>query len=1228
MKYFNMRKKTNAVVAMLMLILLCVFAMTSIACKTIENNDTDTDDSSIDYGTISLSLPRFNSEDGENVLLAGFNGRKIEVDFSNPEYAEELKWNVEEKFSDCVKVQDGVVVATGDFSEPTKVKITATSKHFNAELVVTVKNFEGTHKGQTLFLGAKTQRLLDKMKRRGIDGNIEKGGLMFIGDDYFDTKYFSNVFSMYDGKVANAVGICDTTATDWQYLAEKLVYPASPDYIAIHLGSNDLEEKKAEEVTQDLLNLFTQLHANLPDARIFYFGIEPKLNEDNTKANEVNAAVKEALNDNNAIVYIDSPAWCVDENGEVKLDFYRDGTYPKLENYYLYAKSLEEQNISVKQSETPAAPADLPLISEETMRENSEKMFGSVPAPGSNTRARIQFNKPLKEGSIINFTGDSRTFKWAVVTFENSARGNNYDSAWSVADNWKGDEDRLTYFLNGNLYVTLTVAYNDDRVISTDLLNELYSMFTIYGEFDNLKQPLTERTVKAINHRGYNVVAPENTLSAFSLSAEKGFKYVECDVSFTKDNVPVILHDNTVDRTSNGSGAIGSLTYEEARKLDFGSWKSTAYTGEKIPSLEEFVSLCKTLGLHAYIELKTDGTSIEQVQIAYDIVKQAEMDKNVTWISFGADLLWSMHEIDPKASIGYVVNNIDDSVIGNYYGMCGENEAFIDCNVANLNDRTISLLKTMNIPLEVWTVNSAAIIAGLDKYVSGFTSNYLDAQAVLKSLTGDRVKVALSAQSSEGGSVELSANQVFDGEKVTVKATSKGGYILSSLKVNGKEMISLVKDNEIEITVNGETKIEAEFEEISNFARITYHIGDKAEERLVKKGQEYVYFETPTKGDEGMKYYTFAGWFAEEECENEITEFVFDKDTDLYAKFDEHTYTFGVNYPAVDIDDLFGEQLVAVTDYKGELTWQKVSGDESITVDKNGKVTATAAGTAQIGLFVCGEQVATCDVTARLADKEIIDDYKGERANVYHNIFNGTRALLQSGSRYVAGAKITLKTQYRDKYQWSVSQIYKLPAENGYLFDPGWNTSWKNDVNTYTSTENAYLGIVIAVKGNANATLPTGIENELSSMFMIEGTKDSGYTALSKYIADNSLETIKVIGTKDAVTGGAVNNLRISLALKIKVGAGTKIRFNAHTKKYLFAVVELQSLENTTGSTDSGWNSTWKTAEKLNYTVKKDCYLCLTVAVPGGKTPFTEDALNMLEGMFDISYVAPAQIVE
>lgn len=70
-------------------------------------------------------------------------------------------------------------------------------------------------------------------------------------------------------------------------------------------------------------------------------------------------------------------------------------------------------------------------------------------------------------------------------------------------------------------------------------------------------------------------------MSAFQKAYEYGYKYVETDVTFTADGVPVLLHDDSIDRTSNGSGKIASLTYEYVRTLDFGSWKSKEYAGEK-----------------------------------------------------------------------------------------------------------------------------------------------------------------------------------------------------------------------------------------------------------------------------------------------------------------------------------------------------------------------------------------------------------------------------------------------------------------------------------------------------------------------------------------------------------------------------------------------------------------------------------------------------------------------
>lgn len=238
-------------------------------------------------------------------------------------------------------------------------------------------------------------------------------------------------------------------------------------------------------------------------------------------------------------------------------------------------------------------------------------------------------------------------------------------------------------------------------------------------------------TVKAVAHRGYCADAPENTLSAYRLAKRKGFTYVECDVSFTSDGVAVLLHDNTVDRTSDGTGNIKEMTFEEVRALDFGSWKDAAYTGERIPTFEEFMILCKRLCLHPYIELK-DGTEA-QVKGLVETVKLCGMKGKVTWISFVADFLWWVKAVDPKARLGLVVSAVSNETITKVRQKMdsGENEVFVDCAVDNATAEAVTICADADIPLEVWTVDNEDTIRGLYPYVSGVTSNNLVAGNVL-----------------------------------------------------------------------------------------------------------------------------------------------------------------------------------------------------------------------------------------------------------------------------------------------------------------------------------------------------------------------------------------------------------------------------------------------------------------------------------------------------------------
>lgn len=88
-------------------------------------------------------------------------------------------------------------------------------------------------------------------------------------------------------------------------------------------------------------------------------------------------------------------------------------------------------------------------------------------------------------------------------------------------------------------------------------------------------------------HRGYSATYPENTLLAFERALETGVEQIELDVALTKDQHVVIIHDDTLERTTDGQGRVNEHTLAELARLDAGSWKDSAYQGQRIPTLEE-----------------------------------------------------------------------------------------------------------------------------------------------------------------------------------------------------------------------------------------------------------------------------------------------------------------------------------------------------------------------------------------------------------------------------------------------------------------------------------------------------------------------------------------------------------------------------------------------------------------------------------------------------------------
>ena len=372
----------------------------------------------------------------------------------------------------------------------------------------------------------------------------------------------------------------------------------------------------------------------------------------------------------------------------------------------------------------------------------------------TNTRARISLSMRMAAGTEITFDGDSN-YKWAVVeTTSKFVKAKvqiaGADTTETTDDKYKNTKYIDSGWLSTNTYKTtvdysypvITVTKVDGTAITIDEMRDLKSHFTVSGQKRGANHTVKQQdyAVKAVNHRGYNYIAPENTLPAYELSAKMGYKYVECDVEFTSDMVPVLLHDDTIDRTSNGSGNIHNMTLEQARQYDYGSWMSNpAYYGTQIPTLEEFIVLCKELNLHPYIEIKWSSYNItaQHAKLMVDIVKKHGMEDNVTWISFNWQWLSLIADQDNTARLGIVKNvELTDEHINQAKTLKTKTrgEVFMDVYHTQGRPGAVSLnkAKAAGIPLEVWTADGEANIKALDAYVTGVTTECTNVGKILE----------------------------------------------------------------------------------------------------------------------------------------------------------------------------------------------------------------------------------------------------------------------------------------------------------------------------------------------------------------------------------------------------------------------------------------------------------------------------------------------------------------
>lgn len=163
-----------------------------------------------------------------------------------------------------------------------------------------------------------------------------------------------------------------------------------------------------------------------------------------------------------------------------------------------------------------------------------------------------------------------------------------------------------------------------------------------------------------IAHRGASGHAPENTFAAFRRALALGATFVETDLQLTRDARFVAIHDDTVNRTTNGQGAVHDLTLADLRKLDAGSWFGSEFAGERIPTLEEILEFSKKHDVVFYLELKPGGSWGGEHALIGALRESGEIPRSVV-ISFDAGILASIRKIEPTLMTGLLYDGqLDD----------------------------------------------------------------------------------------------------------------------------------------------------------------------------------------------------------------------------------------------------------------------------------------------------------------------------------------------------------------------------------------------------------------------------------------------------------------------------------------------------------------------------------------------------------------------------------------
>lgn len=228
--------------------------------------------------------------------------------------------------------------------------------------------------------------------------------------------------------------------------------------------------------------------------------------------------------------------------------------------------------------------------------------------------------------------------------------------------------------------------------------------------FENFPHPII------LAHRGDKTHAPENTLPSFSQAIQKGADAVELDAKLTSDGHVIVIHDSTLERTTNGNGKVASFSLEEIRKLDAGQWFNEKFAGTKIPLLEE---VFETVGRHKLINIELTNYSTPRdglTKKVCELIKRHNNQSQVIFSSFFASNLKIAAQVYPEVPRGLLAMPGLIGLWARSFGfMFGDYQA-LHPHISSASRQQVQRAHRLKRRVHVWTANTPEEVKQLKEW--------------------------------------------------------------------------------------------------------------------------------------------------------------------------------------------------------------------------------------------------------------------------------------------------------------------------------------------------------------------------------------------------------------------------------------------------------------------------------------------------------------------------------